>query len=132
LDRDYWIRIGLKLPDAEHVQIADDLAVAKLWEGNNATLWSGISDAGTTAREIHDEHLKILAKTFLSPDLPPSLKMAHRAAYAIEIMKYAQACLQSGNRKEALKQAVLSVLRYPLLMRRRAFWRLLKRIVVAG
>ncbi len=130
LDRDYWIRIGLKLPDAEHVQIAEELAVAKLWAGNNATLWSGSPQAGTMARKIHIEHLRILAKTFLSPDLPPSLKMVHRAAYAIEIMKYAQACLQSGNRKEALKQAMLSVLRYPLLIRRRGFWGLLKRIAI--
>ena len=128
LDRDYWIRIGLKLPMATHIRIQQDLAVAKVWEGNNATLWSG-NIANLDIREIHEEHLAILEKTFRSPELTEALRASRRSAYAIEMTKYAINCSLSGQRRNAAKYAFMSVFRSPLIVRRRSFWGLLRSIV---
>jgi glycosyltransferase involved in cell wall biosynthesis len=129
LDRDYWLRIGLKLPSGVHVVIRHDLAIAKLWEGNNASSWEG-SEINLDYRGIHDEHMTILDKTFASSDLDPELHKTRRKAYALESMSHALTQGQIGHRFEAIKYAARSVLQHPKMLTTRSFLRILNYFIL--
>ena len=130
-DLDYWIRVGLVLPDAAHIEIPHDLAVAKLWEGNKASEFDG-NATEMDVRRIFENHLVILDKMFRSRDLAPNLRSLRRVAYSREMIRYAKRCANGGRKTEAIKYAFLTALRYPLVLQHRSYWGIFRRIATAG
>jgi glycosyltransferase involved in cell wall biosynthesis len=130
-DRDYWIRLGLRLPEAVHIEVPEELAIARLWSGNQGSIWKGNAEL-IDSHEIFRAHLSILEKSFRSEEITPAQMKLRRGAYSIEMMRYATNCAAGHKRVEAARYGLLSSLKDPSMIMQKTFWALWKNIVKLG
>ena len=101
MDRDMWIRIGLKL---KLKYIAVLLANMRMYASNKST---------AQIASFLPERLRVISKVVASPDVPKDVKVLKRKAYSQNYIIMGTHYYRAGELKEAKCHLLKSVLIYP-------------------
>jgi hypothetical protein len=101
MDRDMWIRIGLKL-NLKYIAVL--LANMRRYASNKST--------GQIANFL-PERLRVISKVVASPDVPKDIKVLKRKAYSQNYIIMGTHYYRAGELKEAKRHLMKSILVHP-------------------